>query len=64
MKEGKVKFYNTTKGYGFITPIDGSKEVFFHATSVIGTKPNEGSDVQFKTEEGKRGICAIDVTSI
>lgn len=55
---GTVKFYNTQKGYGFITPDDGGKDVFVHVTAVeqsgIG-QMNEGSRITFETEPDKRG---------
>lgn len=55
---GTVKFYNTQKGYGFITPDDGGKDVFVHVTAVeqsgIGSL-NEGTRISFETEPDKRG---------
>lgn len=55
---GTVKFYNEQKGYGFITPDDGGKDVFVHVTAVeqSGIRGlNEGSRVSFDTEPDKRG---------
>ncbi|MGQ0673069.1 MAG: cold-shock protein [Hyphomicrobium sp.] len=55
---GTVKFYNDQKGYGFITPDDGGKDVFVHVTAVERsgiTGLNEGSRVSFETEPDKRG---------
>ncbi|MGD9670354.1 MAG: cold-shock protein [Hyphomicrobiaceae bacterium] len=55
---GIVKFFNTQKGYGFITPDDGGKDVFVHVTAVersgIGSL-NEGMRISFETEPDKRG---------
>ena len=55
---GIVKFFNTQKGYGFITPDDGGSDVFVHVTAVersgIGTL-NEGVRISFETEPDKRG---------
>ncbi len=55
---GIVKFFNTQKGYGFITPDDGGSDVFVHVTAVersgIGTL-NEGMRISFETEPDKRG---------
>lgn len=55
---GTVKFYNTQKGYGFITPDDGGKDVFVHVTAVeqsgIG-QLDEGLRISFDTEPDKRG---------
>ncbi|MGW8205593.1 MAG: cold-shock protein [Hyphomicrobiaceae bacterium] len=55
---GIVKFFNTQKGYGFITPDDGGNDVFVHVTAVersgIGLL-NEGMRISFETEPDKRG---------
>lgn len=55
---GTVKFFNASKGFGFITPDDGGKDVFVHVTAVersgIGTL-NDGMKVSFDTEPDKRG---------
>ncbi|MBS1489138.1 MAG: cold shock domain-containing protein [Bacteroidetes bacterium] len=63
MKEGKVKFFNTTKGFGFITPNDGSEDVFVHQSGLIDTI-KENDNVQFETERGKKGINAVRVQVI
>jgi len=55
---GTVKFFNTTKGFGFITPDGGSKDVFVHITALerAGIRSlNEGQKVTFETENDKRG---------
>ncbi|MCB1503886.1 MAG: cold-shock protein [Hyphomicrobiaceae bacterium] len=55
---GIVKFFNSQKGYGFITPDDGGKDVFVHVTAVerSGIGPlNEGMRISFETEPDKRG---------
>ena len=57
MATGIVKFYNTQKGYGFITPDDGSKDVFVHATALerAGLRGlNEGQKVNFDTQTDQR----------
>jgi cold shock protein len=57
MNTGTVKFYNSQKGFGFIQPDDGGKDVFVHATALeragISTL-NEGQKVSFDTQEDRR----------
>lgn len=58
MPTGTVKFFNATKGFGFITPEDGGKDVFVHISAVERsglTTLNEGQNVSFDTEEDRRG---------
>jgi CspA family cold shock protein len=57
MQVGTVKFYNDQKGYGFIQPDDGSKDVFVHATALerAGMRAlHEGQKVSFDTQEDRR----------
>ena len=57
-QNGTVKFFNATKGFGFITPEGGSKDVFVHITALerAGIRSlNEGQKVTFETENDKRG---------
>lgn len=61
---GVVKFFNTSKNYGFITADDG-KEYFFHISGVEGGKVlNEGDNVSFETEEGDRGEKAVQIKKV
>ncbi|WP_125256233.1 cold-shock protein [Brevundimonas fluminis] len=57
MATGKVKWYNSTKGYGFIEPSDGGKDVFVHATAVeaagLGSL-NEGQTISYEIEQDRR----------
>ena len=58
--KGTVKFFNDSKGFGFITPDDGGKDVFVHANGLIDDI-REGDVVSFETEEGRKGLNAVDV---
>ena len=60
---GTVKFYNVSKGYGFITNDNTGKDIFVHATSLNGAELNEGDQVEYE-EEGKKGIVAGQVQVI
>ncbi len=64
MQTGKVKFFNGGKGFGFITPDDGSKDVFVHANDIGGAQLNEGDKVEFEIGQGKKGPQANNVRVI
>jgi CspA family cold shock protein len=66
MMNGTVKWFNDTKGFGFITGEDGS-EVFVHHTSILGNgfkSLAEGDAVSFDTEKGPKGLKASNVTKL
>jgi len=60
MKTGTVKFFNETKGFGFIQQENG-QEIFVHVSG-LKDEIRENDKVQFETEQGKRGINAVNVT--
>lgn len=60
MSTGTVKFFNESKGYGFITPEDGGRDIFVHANGLID-EIREGDKVTYQTEEGRKGPNAVDV---
>lgn len=60
MSNGTVKFFNDTKGFGFITPDEGGKDVFVHANGLID-EINEGDKVSYVVEESAKGLNAVDV---
>lgn len=61
---GTVKFFNESKGYGFITNDDTSKDIFVHATALNGVELNEGDKVEYIEEEGRKGVVAARVQVI
>ena len=60
MQNGTVKFFNGTKGFGFITPDGGGEDVFVHSTGLID-QIRENDKVSFEVENGKKGLNAVNV---
>lgn len=61
MQEGTVKFFNETKGFGFISPADGSKDVFVHLSGLISKEIRENDKVTFDVQESSKGLNAVNV---
>lgn len=60
MKNGKVKFFNESKGFGFIVDAESGKEYFVHATGLID-RIRENDQVTFDLTEGRKGLNAVNV---
>ncbi|MCH7514525.1 MAG: cold shock domain-containing protein [Bacteroidetes bacterium] len=63
MKKGTVKFFNETKGFGFISEEDSNEEHFVHISGLID-EIKEGDTVEFELKEGKKGLNAVNVKVI
>ena len=67
MATGTVKWFNAAKGYGFITPDDGTPDVFVHFSAIEGRgyrELNEGQNVEFETTQGPKGLQATSVKAV
>ncbi len=53
METGTVKFFNESKGFGFITPDSGGKDLFVHTSGIVNGPINEGDKVEYEIGEGK-----------
>ena len=65
MATGKVKWFNSEKGFGFIEQSDGSADVFVHFSAISGQgykSLNEGDEVEYQVEKGPKGLQAANVT--
>lgn len=60
MKEGKVKFFNESKGYGFIKDNESSNEYFVHVSGLVD-EIREDDEVSFELSEGRKGLNAVNV---
>ncbi|PQJ16085.1 cold-shock protein [Aureicoccus marinus] len=61
---GTVKFFNESKGYGFITNDETGQDIFVHVTALNGTQLNEGDKVEYEETEGRKGTVAAEVQVI
>ena len=60
MQEGTVKFFNDTKGFGFIVPANGDAEIFVHSSGLIDNI-RENDVVTYEVEQGRKGLNAVNV---
>lgn len=67
-QKGKIKFFDSKKGFGFIAPDDGGKDIFVHRNNVENLGSDQGLEdgeaVEFDTEETPKGLSAINVRSL
>jgi CspA family cold shock protein len=68
MSKGTVKWFNADKGFGFITPEDGSKDLFVHHSEIQSgggyATLNDGQEVEFEVGQGQKGPCANKVVAV
>ncbi|MEO6524050.1 MAG: cold-shock protein [Mucilaginibacter sp.] len=60
MQSGTVKFFNETKGFGFIVPSNGDSEIFVHSTGLMD-QIRENDSVEYEVENGRKGLNAVNV---
>ena len=60
MQKGKVKFYNESKGFGFINDLNSGEDIFVHSSG-LQDNIGEGDEVTFEVKQGKKGLNAVNV---
>jgi CspA family cold shock protein len=63
MQEGTVKFFNETKGFGFITPTNGGQDIFVHVSGLM-SEIRENDKVSFEVQNGQKGLNAVNVKKV
>jgi len=63
MNKGKVKFFDTSRGFGFITQNEG-EDLFFHVSELRAETANEGDQVEYEVGEGRKGPCAVNIREV
>lgn len=63
MNNGTVKFFNESKGFGFITPDDGGKDIFVHVSG-LNDEIREEDNVSYEVVEGQKGLNAVNVSIV
>lgn len=61
MQQGTVKFFNEAKGFGFISPSDGSKDIFVHSSGLATREIRENDKVVFEVQKSDKGLNAVNV---
>ena len=61
---GTVKFFNESKGFGFITNDETNKDIFVHVSNLNGLELKDGDSVQYEEAEGRKGMVAVNVSII
>jgi len=61
MQQGTVKFFNETKGFGFISPAEGGQDIFVHSSGLSTKMIRENDKVVFDVEKSEKGLNAVNV---
>jgi len=61
MQQGTVKFFNEAKGFGFISPADGGKDILVHSSGLSTREIRENDKVSFEVQKSEKGLNAVNV---